>query len=191
MIDDGMATLDHVFNKTQRRILTLIFNNLGESFYTNELIRMVDTGSNAVCKELKRFKKSGILTADKRGNQVHYQANQNSPIYKELYSLIRKTFGISEPFKEALLPIKDKIERAFIYGSFASGTENAESDIDLMVVTDELKWEEIIDHVDHLSEELMRSINPTIYNTKEFNERLSSDHYFIKKVMARPHIELI
>ncbi|MCY4420858.1 MAG: nucleotidyltransferase domain-containing protein [Gammaproteobacteria bacterium] len=186
-----MATLDHVFNKTQRRILTLIFNNPGESFYTNELIRMVDTGSNAVSKELKRFKQSGILTAEKRGNQVHYQANQNSPIYKELYSLIRKTFGISEPFKEALLPIKDKIERAFIYGSFASGTENAESDVDLMVVTDELKWEEIIDHVDHLSGELMRSINPTLYTTTEFSERLSSDHYFIRKVMDRPRIELV
>ena len=37
----------------------------------------------------------------------------------------------------------------------------------------------------------MRSINPTIYNTKEFNEKLNSDHYFIKKVMDRPRIELI
>ncbi len=186
-----MSTLGHIFNKTQRRLMTLLFTNPNESFYTTELVQLVGTGTSTVTNELKQFRKSGILTTKKVGNQIHYQANTNSPIYRELKSLVRKTFGVTESFKEALYPIHDKIDKAFIYGSFANGTENAESDIDLMVITDKLRWEDVIDHIDYLGEELMRNINPTIYTKAEFKEKLDNDHYFISKVMDRPQIELI
>ncbi len=186
-----MATLDHIFNKTQRRLMSLLFMNPDKSFYTNELIQLIGTGTSTVTNELKQFRESGILAIEKKGNQIHYQVNVNSPIYPELKNLVKKTFGLTELFKEALSPVRDKINKAFIYGSFASGTENAQSDIDLMIVTDQLSWEQVIDHIDGLDEEIMRNINPTIYSTKEFNEKLDHDHYFISKVMSRPQIELI
>lgn len=35
-------------------------------------------------------------------------------------------------------PIADQIDLAFVFGSMAKGSERAESDIDLLVVTDKL-----------------------------------------------------
>ena len=186
-----MASLGTLFNKTQKRLLTLLFVNPEESFYTNELVRAVGTGTSTVTKELKRFNTMGLFATKKVGNQIHYQANQDCPVYEEMKSLVRKTFGVTDSFKEALAPISNKINKAFIYGSFADGTENSVSDIDLMVVSDQLTYTDVIDHIDHLSEDLMRTINPTLYTTNEFNDRLNKKHYFLSKVMKRPRIDLI
>lgn len=54
-------------------------------------------------------------------------------LYPELKSIFFKVRGAPGLLKQALSDV-DEIAFAFIYGSFAAGTENEKSDIDLMVV---------------------------------------------------------
>ena len=53
-------------------------------------------------RELDRLHQAGILTLTRQDNQTHYQANAACPIYGELQSFVRKTFGSGEQLQAAL-----------------------------------------------------------------------------------------
>ena len=85
---------DALFTTTQQRVLSLLFGEPGRSFYTSELIDRIGAGSGAVQRELKRLAESGLVTVKPIGNQKHYQANPDSPVFEELCSLVKKTLSL-------------------------------------------------------------------------------------------------
>ncbi len=179
---------DALFTKTQQKILGLLFGKPDKSFYTNEIIRWASIGRGTVSRELDRLVAAGLLTATKEGNQNHFQANANSPIYKELTSIVRKTFGVADGVREALRPLDENIDLAFIYGSIAKGVDTKSSDIDLMIIGKELSYGDVMKLLLPLEESLQRSINPTIFEKKDFNSKLNSSDSFITRVMEQPKI---
>src|ERR1700681_4585419 len=114
-----------LFSKVQQRVLALIFGQPQRSFYTSEIVRNVHSGTGAVARELSRLERSGLVSVERIGNQKHYRANRQSPIFEELQSLVLKTVALTEPLKKALQPYSDKIHAAFVYGSVAKGTDTA------------------------------------------------------------------
>src|SRR5260370_730672 len=80
-----------LFSKVQQRVLGLIFAHPDRSFYTSEIIRIVDSGTGAVERELSRLQRSGLVSVERIGNQKHYRANQEAPIFEELHGLVLKT----------------------------------------------------------------------------------------------------
>ncbi len=82
-----------LFSKTQRRVMGLLFGNPSRSYYANEIIRFAGTGVGTVQRELERLTAVGLVTAKKIGNQKHYQANRQAPIFEELRGIVLKTFG--------------------------------------------------------------------------------------------------
>ena len=86
------ATLaDALFTRTQQRLFGLLFGHPARSYYVTELIALAGTGSGAVQRELARLVGSGLITVRPIGNQKHYQANPESPLFHELSSIARKT----------------------------------------------------------------------------------------------------
>ena len=140
--------------------------------------------------ELRRERQPGVLvTVTSVGAQKHYQANASSPIFDELRSIIRKTVGLSDPIRIALRPLAKKVDVAFIYGSVARGEERADSDVDLLVVSDELTLEDLIKRLLPVERSLGRTINPNLYTTAEYAKR--DRNTFLKKVTAAKKIMLI
>lgn len=177
-----------LFTKTQQRVLGLLYGKSDKSFYFNEIVRNAAMGKGTIKRELEKLCAAGLVIASTRGNQSFYQANSENPIFTELKSIVQKTFGVGDLVKasiESLLPV---IEIAFIYGSIAKGTERAESDIDLLVVSDELTYEAVIESLDVVEKQLNRPINPTLYTVKEFSKRMKAKQNFIQKVMEQPKI---
>ena len=129
---------DALFTTTQQRVLALIFGQPGRSFYASELIERTGSGSGAVQRELKRLASSGLVTVKRIGNQKHYQANPDSPVFEELSSLVKKTVALVEPIREALASLVDRIDLAVLYGSVAKGTDTAASDIDILIVGEDV-----------------------------------------------------
>lgn len=82
---------DALFSGTQQRVLAWLFGQPERSFYATELIGLAGAGSGAVQRELARLAQSGLVTARAVGNQKHYQANPEAPIYAELCSIVQKT----------------------------------------------------------------------------------------------------
>ena len=180
-----------LFTATQQRVLACLFGESGRSYAVNELIQATGAGSGAVQRELARLAGSGLLTVEHVGNQKRYRANPDAPIHDELVSIVRKTFGLAEPLREALAPLSDCIHAAFLYGSIAKGSDTARSDIDLMVIADDLAYAEIMLALHPVAERLGRPINPTVYARDELRSRLDAGNSFVGRVLQQPRQWLI
>ena len=142
---------DVLFTKTRRRVLGLLYGQPERSFFANEIMRKVDMGRGTVRRELERLVDAGLLSVMRQGNQNHYQAKQDNPIYSELLGIVRKTLQntVAPVSDEDRLIIGDTIvisrialsrlarryhiNRLVLFGSAASGELTPESDIDLLV----------------------------------------------------------
>lgn len=182
---------DALFTKAQQKVLALFYGQPERSFYLNEVVRIADMGRGVISRELNKLTQAGLLVASKRGNQNHYQANADSPIFNELISVVKKTFGIKGLLQVALASMLPQVEQAFIYGSVAKGEEHADSDVDVMLVGEELSYGEVMELLESVEEQLQRSVNPTLYSPEEFEQRLAEGHNFLTKVMALPRIDLL
>lgn len=180
-----------LFSGTQQRVLGLLFGQPDRSFYATELISLAGVGSGAVQRELARLAQSGLVTVKPVGNQKHYQANPASPIYDELCGVVRKTVGLAEPLRDALVPLASQIKAAFVYGSIAKREDTASSDIDLMLVSDTLTFGDAILALQAATEQLGREVNPNIFTPQDFAKRLKEGGSFVSRVMAQPKVWLI
>lgn len=182
---------DALFTSTQQKVLTLLFGQPDRTFYTAELIALAEAGSGAVQRELARLAEAGLVTVSRLGNQKHFQANRHSPIFEEIRQIAMKTFALAVPLKEALKPLEARIDLALIYGSQAKGTDTVSSDIDLLVVSDELTLEELFSNLAPLERQLGRPVNPTLLTSEEFGSRRMNPDSFISRVLRDELILLI
>ena len=180
-----------LFSGTQQRVLGLLFGQPDRSFYATELISLAGVGSGAVQRELARLAGSGLLTVRAVGNQKHYQANPDSPIFAELHGIVRKTVGLAEPLREALARLAPKIHAAFVFGSVAKQTDTAASDIDLMIISNTLEYGDTFLALQAAAQQLGREVNPTIYTQKELAKRVKSGDAFATRVLSQPKIWVI
>ena len=117
----GLA--DALFTPVQQRVLGLLFGQPDRRFQSAELIRLAKGGVGAVHRQLGRLAETDLVTVTRSGNQKHYQARRDSPVFEELHSLIVKTVGVAEPLRQALARKARAIRAAFVYGSVAKGTD--------------------------------------------------------------------
>jgi len=168
-----------LFTKTRRAILFLFFSRPDESFYMRQILKIVNAGSGVVQREIEKLTSSGILTREKRGNQVHLSANKDCPIYDELQGLVVKTFGVADQLKASLESIRENIKLAFIYNNFANDNRHHISDVEMTVVG-KVSFVDIASAVLPAQEKLRREVIPTVYSTKEYMEKFyDKRHLFI------------
>jgi len=175
---------DALFTSTQQRILALLFGQPERSFFVTELITLADVGRGAVQRELSRLEQARLVLTERHGSQKHYRANPTAPIFEELCSIVRKTVGIEEQVRVALAPLEKQISLALIYGSVAKQTDTAESDVDLLVVSDDLTLENLYSRLSPVEKQLGRTINPTLYTRREFESRRAADNSFLNRVLG-------
>jgi predicted nucleotidyltransferase len=179
-----------LFGKARRGILSLLYGHADEEYYLRQIARTTGIGIGPVQRELKQLTDSHIIRRRVQGRQVYYQANPDSPIFKELKSLITKTTGIVDTLRSVLAPIAEDIDLAFVYGSLARGDENSSSDIDLMIVG-KPTFAEISTKLHPSQEKLGREINFTIYPAFEFKSKISEGGHFLNNVLSEPKIFII
>ena len=180
-----------LFSKVQQRVLGVLFGNAGRSFYANEIIALAACGTGAVQRELTRLAEAGLVTVRRQGNQKHYQANSVSPVYNELRGLVLKTFGLADIVRGGLATLAPQIRAAFVFGSVAKGQDTAGSDVDVLIVSDSLTYADIYSALEQSSQDLGRTVNPTVYTAREFTRRVSDGKAFATRIMKQPKIWLI
>ena len=186
-----MSTLSSVlFTEYRSRVLGLLLLHPERSYYLREIARLTATMPGTLKREMDKLLEVGLLTVNKVGNQNHYQANQECPIYEDLANVLRKTSGLSDVLIAALLPLSEKLQSAFVFGSVASGNVNARSDIDLMLIGD-VSYAEVVSLLHPLQEQLGREINPKIYADKEWNKLMKDNGAFVHDVLSKPKLFII
>jgi predicted nucleotidyltransferase len=182
---------DALFSKVRQRVLGLLYCHPDSDFHTNEIIRLTSSGTGAVQRELENLSSAGLIIVKELGNQKRYQANRNMPLFSELRSIILKTYGLSDVLKTAIKPIANKIQIAFIYGSIAIQEDTATSDIDLMIIGNDLIYADMFELLEKTELQLGRKINPTFYSPSEWERKKNVGNNFITKVLNHPKIFLI
>lgn len=179
-----------LFTRTQRSVLGLIYSRPDRSYYTNEILRLTGMGVATIKRELDRMVSAEILTLKRQGNQVHYQANSKCPIYQELFGIVQKTLGTVHVLRDALEPVKNKIDWAFVFGSIASGKESENSDVDLMLIG-EVGFLEAVTTLFPAQQSLSREINPRVYGRDEWQRLLQEPNSFIGNIISKPRLDVI
>jgi predicted nucleotidyltransferase len=187
----GTGLAGALFSSVQQRVLALIFMHPDRSFYMRQIVKVLRSGTGAVERELSKLEQSGLVCVEKIGNQKHYRANRNAPIFEELQGILRKTIGLHDPLKAALAPFSDRIKAAFVYGSVAAGRDTARSDIDLMVIGDDLTYSDIFASLQDAESTLARPINPNIMDIADWKKRQSSETHFITNITNAPKIFIV
>lgn len=182
---------DALFTRVQQRVLGLLFGQPERRFQSAELIRLVGAGAGATHRVLTRLADAGLVSVAFQGRQKFYQARSDSPVFEELAGLVRKTVGMVGPLREALAPFEERIHAAFVYGSVASGRDRAESDVDLLVLSDDLDYGALFDALQHAESRLARPVNPNVMTPEEWCRKRRVPDSFVSRVGDRPKLFVI
>jgi predicted nucleotidyltransferase len=185
------SVADALFSKTQQRVLGLFFGQPERAFAKQELIHLTGSGSGAVQRELERLLQTGLVSVSVAGFQKLYRANPAASIYAELRGIVDKTMGVASAVQRALTPLRDKLRLAVLFGSVAKETDTATSDVDVLVVSDDLHLEDLYTALQHVESKLDRRVSPTLYTTQEFKQKRRAQQPFITKVMSGKHVVLL
>jgi predicted nucleotidyltransferase len=177
-----------LFSPVQQRVLGLLFGQPDRRFQSAELIRLADSGTGAVHRVLTRLADAGLVSVARIGNQKHYQANRDCPVFPELQGLIVKTVGVAEPLRQALVPLAGEIRAAFVYGSLAKGSDSAGSDIDLLVVSDALGYPDLFEALQGAEARLARRVNPNVMNFAEWKAKRAQPDSFAAGLAEGPRL---
>jgi predicted nucleotidyltransferase len=179
-----------LFGAYRRDALALLLLHPEESRHVREIARAIGKAPGTLLRELNALAAAGVLLRKPVGNQVHFQANSDCPIYEELRSILKKTVGVADVLREALAPLGPKVRAAFVYGSVARGDERARSDLDVMVVG-EASFGDVVAALAPAQESLRREVNPNVYPALEFRKKLAARDPFLKRVLAGHKIYIV
>lgn len=171
-------------------VLAVLFLNQQEAIYQSKIAKVSGLRRIQVQRALHRLLDEGLIEEYKQGNMVCYRLQDSHPILPDLKKILYKTVLVAEPFKKAFENSIEQINIAFIYGSFASGTETADSDIDVFIVG-KIGLKQVSKLLSPLAKQLQREINPVVYPKVEFVKKLESEDHFVTSVMSTQKLWLV
>ncbi len=149
---EGLANL--LFGAYRHRVLSLLYLRPGDRLHVRMIARLTGVPAGSLHRELRQLAEAGLLVAERSGNQVLYSANEASPVFHELSSMLDKTAGAPPTLQEhaaeytvepsgrlpeidhkvlATLCRKYGVKKLSLFGSAARNELRPDSDVDLMV----------------------------------------------------------
>ena len=184
------ALLDLLFGDYRQRVLAQLLLQPDADFHVRELACQTGTTPGTLTRELGKLADVGLIRRTRIGNQVRYQANRDSPVYAELASVFRKIAGATAQIAAALQPLADRIQIAFVFGSYARGSESAGSDIDVFVLGG-IEFAELVQALHPVQQNLQREISQVLYAPAEYKAKLRAGDAFARELLAKPKLFLI
>ena len=92
-----------------------------------------------------------------------------------------------ETIRRMFAPHADKIAAAFIFGSVASGTDTARSDIDLMIIG-ELDYDTVYAVTDEAGLQLRRQVSPVLISPQDWRREVATREAFVRNVRGSPKL---
>jgi predicted nucleotidyltransferase len=174
----------------QLKILAVLAENPESEFYLSEVGTLIGKHPGVFQKGINALEREGWVVSRRRGNQRLFRVNEEHPLFKEMKALIRKSVG-AEALLKAVVNDIPQIKKALIYGSYARENMRADSDIDLLIVTEDLKVEDsLVKELSRVEKSLQRDVNYKIYDEKDFVRRRKNKDPFLTEVLSDKHIDL-
>lgn len=162
--------LSEIFTKKTLEMLELLFM---QPAHIREIAEKIDSCPGFVHAKIQLLKSYNLVKETKIKNKKVIQINQNNLILKKIKSLMNiAKITSSKNYKKL-----EKRGKVGIYGSFAEGADDVNSDIDLWIFTNKssLQFAPIIRN---LEKELGKKINLLTLNNKRIEDLKKQDYEF-------------
>lgn len=176
-------------SEVRRDILRTFFARPGLTHHVRELARQLGRSATMVGEELAGLERAGILTSERIGRARRYRVDEDSPFAAEIRSLVQKTIGVEARVREALAGLAG-VEEAFLFGSYARGSDRATSDLDLLVVGS-MDQELLSERLSESERDLGRDINVVTYSTPELDRLVKRGDPFVRGVLDGPRVPIL
>ncbi len=176
-------------SKVAVKLLDYYFLNPDSQHHINELARILELDPKNTETKLKEFEKKGIFKSEFRGKERYFYLAKNSSLLEHYRQIFLKTYGIEKRLKDAMRDIKG-IQKAYIFGSYASNSMDSSSDIDILTVGTHsvLELQRLIAK---LQKDTGREVNVTNLSPEEFVAKKKNKGHFITNVFKTKTIRLV
>jgi predicted nucleotidyltransferase len=144
----------------EMNVLELFFNEPTREFHVREVAKLLKITPATASKRLKQFKKKGVLQYRKEIRVDFYKANLENEFYLDLkkHNLVRKLkdSGLIEAINNFYL--KPTI---LLFGSSAYGLDTSESDVDLVIISENNKE---FKKLDYFEKKIHRNIQLFVFS---------------------------
>lgn len=183
------TSLERLFrSRAQVLILKLFFLNPRASFHLNEIGRKTGLSPSVALKECSVLLSLGLVRRSAQGNLTLYQINRESVIHEELKRIFLK-YEFLDDLIAGRLP-SEKVKYALIFGSFAKGTENEGSDVDLLVVAD-IDEGAVLKAVSEVERKTGREVNYNLWTEAEFEEKNKRQIPLLREISKTPVMMIV
>ncbi len=184
-----MSVLTILFPQVRAEVLRLLFADPGKELHLRELSRLSQLALGTLQAEVRKLAAAELIVARRDGNRLYYRANTSHPVFPELQGLALKTTGLRERLVTALVGLAG-VRLAFVFGSQASGTAGAASDVDLLLVGS-VGLRALAPRLRPVAEALGREINPHVLAPDTLSAKARSGDAFVTTVLAGPKLWII
>jgi uncharacterized protein len=175
--------LEFLFPAIRSGILAATLLEPERWWYMRELADKIETSPSSLQRELASLVEAGLLERRDDGRRAYFRANAASPLFGELRGIIEKTAGMVQALKKSLARFGDRIQTAFVYGSFARGEAHVRSDLDLLIVG-AVKQIDLVPVLRELEAKFGREVNVTLFTLKEIRHKLNAGDHFMQSVLG-------
>jgi predicted nucleotidyltransferase len=171
-----ITMLKEIFYTTcQQRLLYFLLSHPDQKYYDREISRLVKAGRASTNYALRRLLDAGLVEREKKGRMYFYSVNPQDPIIRQL-KITQNLIDI----RPLIDKIKDISLKIVLYGSSATGANHAGSDIDLFILTRDVKKAKDIVYKNPLKERLQ----PVIITPQDFVKLKKDNPVFYKEVFS-------
>lgn len=175
--------MKRLLSPNQLLILRVLYTNPTRSFYMHELGEILGKKPGVFQRTLNGLAEEGFVYSVFRANARFFKANTDHPLYPELKKIVAKTSGAEGMLRHLMEKLRD-VKMALMYGSFAKGTQQAASDIDILIVGKPTVENKFLKEIPRLEKSLQREVNYKLYSKEEFRKRKKSGDEFLEEVLG-------
>jgi len=146
---------------TLLQVLDHFFAHPTTEFHEREVIRTAGISKGSANRILRKLAELSILERAEKGRMVFYRLSASDPFVKQMKAA--ENVWRLRPFVEGL---RESARKIILFGSCAEGTDTAESDIDVLILTSDKKAAK--DNVSAFNLKAQRQISPIIVYREEF-----------------------
>ncbi len=181
------ALMNELFGGEKRfALLRALYLSPGKPYAPTALARLAGTDSGNVTRWLKRWADVGLVIRTQDGRNVLYRSS-DSPLLAGLTDIVRRSEAWLDEVRAALPP---EVEVAVVFGSVARGEARALSDLDVLVLGEELSTIRINALLKAVGRKYGRDIHASVFSRSEFEQMLADGNSFALGVMRQPTIAL-
>lgn len=167
------------YNLLILKALKFFIENPYKEIHLREFSRKLNISPNTAQRFLNLFLNEGLIKEERKANSRYLKANTDNILFKH----IKITYSLRElNKKDLILSLKNNSSHVVLFGSVAKGLDEENSDIDLLIISDDKK--KIKDILFNIQDKFDREINYHIFSWSEWKKQKTENKAFYQDIIS-------